>query len=633
MRSTLIATCTALALALGGAAWLFDGGLPQIIWMTGLIACGTPLVVRTAAGALRGHYAADLVASLAIVTAVLLAQPIAGLIVVLMQSGGEALERYAEGRASAAVRELEAAAPRIAHRLAGGSIEDIDVASLVIGDVLLIRPGELVPCDAVVESGESHVDASTLTGEAAPLHAVAGAALMSGSANGEGALTVRATRTSSESRYARIVELVRSAQASKAPIQRVADRYAVWFTPLTLLVCALAYVASNDPLRVLAVLVVATPCPLILATPVAVVGGINRAARRHIIVRDGGALERLASVDVAALDKTGTLTYGTPQLSRVTATAAAGPAEVLRLAASLELASGHLLGRAVIDAALAAGTALVQPTLVRERAGRGISGMVDGRTVLVGARSLVLEQHPDLAAACARSADGATGLHAYVVVAGELAGILHFADRVRTGVHALLDELHALGLQRTLLLSGDHADHVRALADRMGIAEAHAELLPEDKVAIVRRLLKEGHRVLMVGDGVNDAPALSSATVGIALAGHGGGITAEAADIVILIDEPARVAEAVHIARRTLRIARQSIGVGLGLSGVAMLFAAAGYIPPTVGALLQEGIDVAVIFNALRAAVPVAARGDSRLAASGRKAWPYRVQLERPSAR
>jgi heavy metal translocating P-type ATPase len=599
---------------LPGLALLFIAGgllLPlagawsaRTIWMVGLILTGTPVVLRALRGVLRGHFAADIVATLAIVAAVLLLEPLPGLIVVLMQTGGEALERYAEGRASQAVRELEAAAPRWAHRMIGDRIEEIAVSELRVDDTVLVRPGELVPCDGIVERGESHVDQSTLTGEPLPIAACAGVALMSGSINGEGALVVKATRTSAESRYARIVELVRSAQESKSPIQRVADRYAVWFTPLTLVVCAIAYFISGDPLRILAVLVIATPCPLILATPVAIVGGINRAARRHIIVRDGGAIERLATVDTAAFDKTGTLTYGTPHLAGATPVADIDAGTMLQLTASLEQASGHLLGRAVVSAAREQRLELSTPSGVRERPGRGITGTVDGRALLIGTRSLVTEVYPQLAEDVNRLDARTQGLHAFVAIDGRLAGTLDFADRMREGMPKLLEELRALGITRTLLVSGDHETHVNAMARQLGIAEVHAELLPEDKVTIIRKLLDANHRVVMVGDGVNDAPALSSATVGVALAGHGGGITAESADIVILVDEPARVAEGVRIARRTLRIAKQSIVVGLGLSGLGMAFAAAGYITPTAGALIQEGIDIAVIFNALRAAVP-----------------------------
>lgn len=611
-RGPLLPALTLAFLGAGGLAWA--GVLPVSptpLLMAGLILTGAPLVLRSMAGVLRGHFAADLVATLAIITAVLLVEPLAGLVVVLMQTGGEALERYAEGRASRAVRELEAAAPTRAHRISGGVVEEVAARDLRPGDVVLVRAGEFVPCDGVVEAGESLVDASALTGEPLPVRAVPGAELLSGSVNGEGALHVRATRTSAESRYARIVELVRTAQQSKSPIQRVADRYAVWFTPLTLLVCAVAYAASQDPVRVLAVLVVATPCPLILATPVAIIGGINRAARRQIIVRDGGGLERLASIDTAAFDKTGTLTLGLPRLSDVHVLSAAGDVgtsfddasvELLARAASLEQASSHPLGRAVVDAARSRGLVLETPSSVRERAGRGISGNVAGRDITIGARSLVAELYPSLADDLP-AADG-DGLRAWIVEDGTLAGMLLFDELPRSGIADLMAGLRDLGVRRTLLLSGDRTTQVAAIARHVGITEVHGDLMPEDKVRIVNDLMRSGHRVLMVGDGVNDAPALSAATVGVAMAGHGGGITAEAAHIVVLVDDPDRVVEAVRTARGTMRIARQSIGVGLGLSFAAMIFAAAGYIPPTAGALLQEGIDVAVIFNALRAAAP-----------------------------
>jgi heavy metal translocating P-type ATPase len=427
---------------------------------------------------------------------------------------------------------------------------------------------------------------------------------MSGSVNGDGALTMRATALAAESQYARIVELVRHAQASKSPLQRLADRYAVWFTPLTLLVCAAAYVATGDAVRVLAVLVVATPCPLILATPIAIIGGINAAARRMVIVRNGGALEQLSRVDTAVFDKTGTLTVGMPAVHRVVAAAGFTEDDVLRLAGAVEQGSGHLLARSIVRAAEARLDGLPAAHHLHETAGRGLAGDVDGRDVVVGARSYVLEQPGVTAEALAALERGGDGLRAYVAVDGQLAGIVDYADEIRPGLAAVFGELAGLGVRRLLLLSGDHTPNARAVAAAVGIHEVHGDLLPEDKVAVVNRLRHEGAHVAMVGDGTNDAPALSAADVGIALAGHGGGITAEAADVVILVDEPARVVEAIRIGQRTMRVARQSILVGLGLSAVAMVFAARGDIAPTVGALLQEAIDVAVILNALRTSAP-----------------------------
>ena len=543
---------------------------------------------------------------LAIVTALILREPLAGLIVVLMQTGGEALERYAQGRASEAVRELEAAAPRIAHKVVAGEVTDVAAETVLVGDVILLRPGELLACDSVVIEGRSHVDASRMTGEPVPASAHPGVSLLSGSLNLESPLTLRVTAPAGESQYAKIVELVRTAQESKAPLQRLADRYAVWFTPLTLAVCAATYVLSRDPTRVLAVLVVATPCPLILATPVAIVGGINRAARRGIIFRHGTALEQLGYTTIAIFDKTGTLTIGQPRVETVLAVAPLTEQEVLRLAGSVEHGSGHLLARTVVQEASARGIDLPEARNVTEVPGQGVTGVVEGRAVTVGGWSFVVHRHPaaepPLRALLAQRPG--VELRAYVAVEGHAAGVIEYADRLRPELTGFITDLRRLGVRRILLLSGDDQANASAVARAVGIEEAHGDLLPAEKVAYVQGLMKGGEPVLMVGDGTNDAPALSTATVGIALAATGGGISAEAADAVILADDPTRVGEAIHISRRTLRIARQSIWAGLGLSGAAMVLASLGYIPPVAGALLQEGIDVAVILNALRAALP-----------------------------
>ncbi|HXE61728.1 MAG TPA: heavy metal translocating P-type ATPase [Gemmatimonadaceae bacterium] len=574
-----------------------------IIWTLGLVLTGMAPVFRTLRGVLVGRFASDLVATLAIVGALLLSEPVAGLVIVLMQTGGEALERYAEGRASDAVRALEEAAPRTAHRLNGTRVDDVSAVDVATGDLLLVRPGELVPCDAVVIDGRSHVDVSRLTGEPMPITALSGTRLMSGSVNGEGSLTVRATATAGESQYAHIVALVRSAQASKAHLQRLADRYAVWFTPLTLATCAVVYAFTHDAVRVLAVLVVATPCPLILATPIAFIGGINLAARRHIIVRTGDALERLARITTIIFDKTGTLTIGRPAVNRVVPAPGLTETDVLRAAGAVEQGSSHLLARTLVEAAEVGGIALPTGREVIESAGRGVSGLVDGRSVTVGSRSFVLERHPRIAADL-DALDHSGGLEAYVAIDGRAAGVVEYADRLRPELHDAIAHLARIGLTDTILLSGDRSENARAVAAAAGIDEVAGDLMPEDKVDAVRRLVTAGRAVLMVGDGTNDAPALSAATVGVALAGHGGGITAEAADVVVLADDLRRVPEVISIGRRTLRIARESIRAGLALSAIAMVLAAFGFIVPAVGAVLQEVIDVAVIVNALRASRP-----------------------------
>jgi heavy metal translocating P-type ATPase len=604
-RELLAPLLTAIAIVIG-AALHFAGASPtlvQTIWLLGLVVVGTPVVARTLVGMMRGRFAADVVAMLAIVTAIVLLQPLAGLIVVLMQTGGEALERRAEGRASNAVRELEQAAPQTAHRVRNGAIEDVPVNSVSIDDIVLVRPGELVPCDGVVIDGSSHVDTSRLTGEPVPRRAGRDTRLMSGSVNGEGMLTLRVTAVARESQYEKIVQLVRTAQASRSPLQRLADRYAVWFTPFTIVLCIATFALTRDWLRVLAVLVVATPCPLILATPVAIIGGINRAARRQVILRTGSALEQLGKVEVAIFDKTGTLTVGTPHVARVVSVNNYSSKELLGMAAAVERGSNHLLARTVVRSAEEAGLDPAIAKDIAEAPGRGVEGRVNGRYVVVGALSLLEERagrdlHKETESL---RQDGRNPLQAFIYIDDHIAGMLDFADPLRPDLGTFFHDLRALGIERNVLVSGDRTENTLAVARQIGVTEAYGDLLPEQKYEFVHEITRNA-KTMMVGDGTNDAPALQAATVGVALAGHGGGITSESADVVVLADDLSRVTDAIRISRRTLRIAKQSIGVGLALSGMAMAFAAAGYIPPTMGALIQEAIDVAVIINALRAA-------------------------------
>ncbi len=606
----LLLPVIALSALLGGFA---AGPWRDAIWLASLVLLGGRTVLATARGMARGDFAADIVASLAIVGAIAFDEPLAGLIVVLMQTGGEALEHWAEGRATAAVRALEDSAPRIAHRLLDGGSEDIPVDAIQVGDRCLVRPGEMVPCDGIVVEGEGELDLARITGEPVPELVGPGSSVRSGAVALARPVVIQATALASASLYARIVELVREAQAAKAPLQRLADRAAVWFTPFTILACIGTWLVSRDPTRVLAVLVVATPCPLILAAPVAIIGGINRAARERIVVRTGGALERLANVSAIALDKTGTLTVGHPELRDVLPVGTMDAAALLTIAASLEQRSGHPLAVSVVRAARAAHLTLRDPGDVVESAGRGVEGTVDGRRVAIGSAHWVQEVDPAAAAAhAALPAAHATETVAVVAIDGVFAGTLVFADALRPGLDAFLRALPALGVTRTVLLSGDRDARVQEVARDLGIAEAHGDLLPDDKVREIRALAAAGERVLMVGDGINDAPALSAAHVGIALAAHGGGIAAESADGVLLADDLALVPRAIRIARRAMRIARQSIYAGIGLSVVAMGFAAAGLLPPVAGALVQEAIDVVVILNAIRAAAPVGGAGAVR---------------------
>lgn len=569
--------------------------------MTGLIVSGAPLLWGSVRAVAQRRFAADLVASLSIIGAIAFGQPLAGLIIVIMQSGGEALERYAEGRASDAVRALEERAPRIAHRRMVDSEVDIPVAQIVIGDELLIRPGEMIPCDGVVLDGHSHLDTSSITGESLPIAATPGTRVASGYLNQDRPFVMRASAVAGESQYARIVDLVRTAQASKAPIQRLADRYATWFTPLTLAACVAAWFVSHDPSRVLAVLVVATPCPLLLAAPVAILGGINRGARRGILFLHGSALEQLTRIDTVVVDKTGTLTVGEPAVARIHTAPGFDATTVLRLAASVERGSSHPLAAPVMREADERGLRPLPASGLVETAGRGIRGTVEGREVLVGSSTWAVEAVPGARAGFAELLSPSDpGLRAAVVIQGAAAGMIEFADRTRPGIPGMLAALRQAGIDRVILLSGDAAANAKATAAALGIPEAHGDLLPGDKTDWVKRLQREKRHVLMLGDGVNDAPALAAASVGVALSRGHSGITSSAADIVLTSDDPTRLVDALQIARRTLTIARQSIWAGLGLSATAMLFAGSGFITPVVGALLQEAIDVAVILNALR---------------------------------
>jgi heavy metal translocating P-type ATPase len=578
--------------ALGLGAGLVTGS--DAVFLITVVVGGAPLVLKTLLGLVRGRFAADVVAMLAIVTAVALGQYFAGTIIVLMQSGGEALEAYAMRRASSSLEALLARAPKVAHRLRGGELIDVPVDDVRVGDVLVIKPGDLVPVDAEVTEGTSTVDQSALTGEPLPLRAVAGTALMSGSVNLDGALQARALRPSEQSQYQQIVRLVERARQEKPPIQRLADRFAVWFTPLTLVMCGVAYLVTGSPTSVLAVLVVATPCPLILATPVAVIAGISRAADIGVIVKNGVAIEQLGRARAVVFDKTGTLTLGQPSVAHVEALDGVSAAEVLRLAAAVEQLSSHHLGRAVAEAGRARFARLDAVVDFAEAPGRGVWGRVEGRSVCVGSVAFLRDRGVAVA-------DGlGDGTAAYVAIDGRVAGTIEFADRLRHQVPALMQRLAVLGVADTVMLTGDREAPAEAIAAQAGIRTVRANLLPADKVTAVRELTERYGNVVMVGDGINDAPALAAATVGVAMGAHGTAVSAEAADVVLLVDDIARVGDAMAISRRMRRIALQSIGVGLGVSFALMVVASFGHITPAAGAVMQEALDAAVILNALR---------------------------------
>ncbi|HET7789788.1 MAG TPA: heavy metal translocating P-type ATPase [Gemmatimonadales bacterium] len=567
----------------------------DLFFLATLLLAGTPLVVQTLRGLLARRFAADVVAMLAIVTAVILRQYFAGAVIVLMQSGGEALEAYAMGRASNALEALLARAPKTAHRVRGDTIQDVPVGDVRPGDLLLIRPGDLVPVDGEVIEGTAAVDQSALTGEPEPIRAGPATVLLSGSVCLDGALRMRAERPAAESQYQQIVRLVEGARREKPPLARLADRYAAWFTPITLAMCGVAYAVTHDPHAVLAVLVVATPCPLILAVPVAVIAAVSRAAELGVIVKTGAALEHVGRARVVVFDKTGTLTLGRPSVARIRPAEGWTEGDLLARAAALEQLSSHHLARAVTAAAVERGVrGAFRTEGFAETPGLGAVGEVDGRRVVVGSAAF-------LATRGIIAPDGSTRTTAQVAVDGRWAGAIEFADRLRSQVPALMSRLRALGVRETVMLTGDRATSAQAIAKEAGVDAVRADLLPADKVAAVEVLKKRRGEVVMVGDGINDAPALAAATVGIALGAHGAAVSAEAADIVVLVDDLSRVADAMDVSRRMRRVALQSIGVGLGVSFALMVVAALGFVTPAVGAVLQEGLDAAVILNALRA--------------------------------
>ena len=570
--------------------------IADITWLIVLVVGGSPTVVKTFQKMLKGNFAADVVAMLAIITAVIMREYFAGVIIVIMQSGGEALENYSLRRASSTLQKLLTRAPHSAHRKQDGQITEIQASQVRVGDVLMVRPGDLVPVDGALLSPQADVDESALTGEPLTRSKQTGDGLLSGSVNGGNAFEMRAAKIAAESKYAQIVQLVQAAQQEKPPLQRLADRYAVWFTPVTLIMCAVGWLITGNPATILAVLVVATPCPLILAVPVAVIGGINRAASASIVVKSGTAIEQIGHAAVMVFDKTGTLTFGAPTIDQVIALDGVSRDDLLRIAGSVEQLSSHTLGQALTSAAQQH-QALSLPTNFQESSGFGVEGDLDGRHVVLGSPRYLNDKTGQAVSAAEIRPELAT----YIAIDNQLAGLVTFKDQLRPGVPELMQRLRALGVKRTVMLTGDSQEHALAIGKQAGIDQIEASLLPEDKVRLVKALMQQYPVVAMIGDGINDAPALATATVGVAMGAHGTGISAEAADIVLLVDDVTRVALAVEAGQRMLRIAKQSIYVGLGLSFAFMVIASFGRISPAIGALLQEVTDVIVILNALRA--------------------------------
>ncbi|MDV3278271.1 MAG: heavy metal translocating P-type ATPase [Nitrososphaerales archaeon] len=580
-------------------------GYANWIWYGALLVGGAPVVYATLRGMLRGKFAADIVAMLAIVTAVLTDEAFAGVIIVLMQTGGEALDDYGFRRASSSLDALIARAPKVAHRKkADGSIEEMSAGDVKVGDALVVRPGDLVPVDGNVLRGPAEIDESALTGEPLPRTKGEEEGLLSGSVNVGHAFEMTATKVGGESQYAKIVELVKRAQLEKPPIQRLADRYAVVFTPLTLAVAAFGWFLTYNVATVLAVLVVATPCPLILATPLAVISGINRAAKESIIVKSGAAIEQIGKGRVVVFDKTGTVTYGNPVVEEVVALDGDRD-EILRKTASVEQLSSHPVAKSLASEGREAFGALASPSNFRETPGQGVEADFEGEHVVIGSQGFcetkIGRQFDGSAADLLRRAQSQSKLVSFVAIDGHPAGAVVFSDQLRPGVPAMMLRLRELGVEQTVMLTGDNKANAVTIALEAGIGRVEANLLPAQKVAEVKKLITEYGVALMVGDGINDAPALASATVGIAMGAHGTGISSEAADVVLLVDDVTKVADGIAIGQRMLRVAKQSIFFGIGASVVLMIIASFGYVQPAMGAVMQEILDVIVILNALRA--------------------------------
>lgn len=598
------ALLTASVVALGAgvvarlAGWwsLADG-----LWVAGTLVALPPALAWVVGALRRGRAGVDLIAVLSLVGTLLVHEYLAGALISVMLAGGRALEAAAQRRASRELTALLAHAPRSARRRVGDEVVVVALAEVGVGDLLVVAPGEVVPVDGRVEgSGAVAVlDEAVLTGEPLHVERASGDLVRSGVVNAGPAFGLRATATAEASTYAGIVRLASQASAENAPVVRLADRYAAWFLPLSLLLAGAAWLASGSAVRAVAVLVVATPCPLLLAAPVAIVCGLSRASRHGVVIRTGGALENLGRASTMVMDKTGTLTAGRPTVVEVVAAPRWRAEEVLRLAASADQMSPHVLAEAIVAHAHALGLDLAVPTGVVERPGQGVSATVEGRRVEVG-KVAGSGTDVDWARAVVGRASLDNAALVWLSVASDLVGAVLLRDPLRRQAPRTLRRLRAAGLHRLVMLTGDRPEPAREIAVVLGLDEVRAEQTPADKVASVRAECERAVTV-MVGDGVNDAPALAAATVGVAMGARGATASSEAADIVLTTDRLDRLADAMDIARWSRRIAVQSASVGMALSVLAMAVAAVGWLPPAVGALLQEGIDVAVIVNALRA--------------------------------
>jgi heavy metal translocating P-type ATPase len=591
----------ALGLVFGFSAYVYGNDrLARWIWIIATLPVLFALAIEIATSLRRSDFGLDIVAALSMTAALIFGEEAAAAIVALMYAGGKYLEGFAERRAGREMTALLERVPRNAARYRGGGLEEVDIESIEPGDRLMIKQGDVVPVDGTVSDGRARLDDATLTGESLPVEYGVGDAVMSGSANVGATFDLIATRRAAESTYAGIVRLVESARESKAPMTRLADRYAMGFLALTMILSGGAWIWSGDPIRAVAVLVIATPCPLILAVPVALVAGLSRGAKQGILIKGGKALETLARIQALVLDKTGTLTYGSAKIVSIHTSPGWYSDDLLRIAASLDQASKHVIAQAIVGEARRRGLELVAPRNVIETPGEGIEGNVNGRAILLGGPRFMSAKLKVSHTLSSEEKHQKGSVAVAIAIDQKLAGFILLADELRAEAATTLSDLRRLGISRIVLASGDSQEVTETVAAGLPFDLVRAELTPEQKILTVLSERKNGP-VMMIGDGVNDAPALAAADVGMAMGARGSAASAEAADVVILVDRFDRVLPAIKIARRSRAIALQSIYAGMGLSIVGMIAAALGLIPPVQGALLQEGIDVAVILNALRA--------------------------------
>jgi heavy metal translocating P-type ATPase len=599
-RIKTVLLLAALASLLSGFAFHLSAWTEAatMVWSAGALTILAALLMEILRDLRRGEIGLDIVAALSMSAALTFGEALAAAVVAVMYSGGTFLEGFAEGRARREMQDLLSRVPRAATRHRDGELEDVPLEQIMPGDKLLIRQGDVVPVDGTVASALAFLDTSALTGESLPERLTMGSEAMSGSTNAGEAFDLTATRRAKESTYAGIIRLVDQAQRSKAPMSRLADRWSLGFLAFTVALALAAWWFTKDPIRAVAVLVVATPCPLILAVPVALVAGVSRAAHFGVLIKGAKPLEVMACIRTLVLDKTGTLTDGRPRIIAIDSYVDMPEDEILRLAAALDQASKHPVAQTIVSAAKQRGLTLPIPSGVEEVPGEGILGTIEGHSVIVGGKDFAIRRLGREAGGHSSIAPGSTLVA--VAVDGHLTGCLIMADPLREGAAAVLNALRREGIGRILLATGDRIEVAERVTRGLDFDRLYAELTPDQKVLTVLAERKNGP-VMMVGDGINDAPALAAADVGVAMGARGAAAAAEAADVVLLVDRIDQLAAGLEIAKRSRRIALESVCAGIGFSALGMLAAAFGYLTPVEGACLQEAIDVAVILNALRA--------------------------------